>query len=389
MNLYEYQSKQLFTKYGLPIPIGYICNSLIEVEELSSKIIFGNWIAKCQIYAGGRGKAGGVKVIKSKEELICFAKQWLGKRLITSQTDTIGQIVNSILVETATYISKELYLGVVIDRSISSIVFLASTEGGIEIEQIAEKTPHLIHKIKLDQLMGPQFYQGRKLAFQLGLSGKQVSHFIKIFMGLATLFLERDLDLVEINPLVITNNNDLICLDSKLSVDNNALFRQSELRNIYNNSYKEKSEKNAVKLQLNYIALEDGNIGCMVNGAGLAMGTMDIIKLYGGQPANFLDIGGGATKERVTEAFKLILLNKKVKAILVNIFGGIVRCDLIADGIISALSKININIPVIVRLEGNNAPQGIKLLANSMLNIIAANNLIDAVKQVIAVVKDK
>ncbi|WP_083172624.1 ADP-forming succinate--CoA ligase subunit beta [secondary endosymbiont of Trabutina mannipara] len=385
MNLYEYQSKQLFAKYGLPIPTGYICSSLSEVEKLSLGIE--PWIAKCQVYAGGRGKAGGIKIIKSKEELRLFAKHWFGNRLITSQTDALGQQVNHILVEKATFITKELYLGLIIDRSICSIIFIASIEGGIEIEKIAEKNPHLIHKITLDNLTGPHPYQARQLAFKLGLFGKQISQFVKIFIGLATLFLERDLELVEINPLVINNNNDLICLDSKLSIDSNALFRQSKFRNIYNkNNQQDKCE--AHHRQLNYLVL-DGNIGCMVNGAGLAMGTMDIVKLYGGKPANFLDIGGGATKERVTEYFQLILSNKNVKAILINIFGGIVRCDLIADGIINAISKISINIPVVVRLEGNNAKQGNKILAKSMLNIIVTNNLIDAVKQVIAAVKDK
>ncbi|MDU3835636.1 MAG: ADP-forming succinate--CoA ligase subunit beta [Enterobacter hormaechei] len=366
MNLHEYQAKQLFARYGLPAPVGYACTTPREAEEAASKIGSGPWVVKCQVHAGGRGKAGGVKVVKSKEEIRAFAEHWLGKRLVTYQTDANGQPVNQILVEAATDIAKELYLGAVVDRSSRRVVFMASTEGGVEIEKVAEETPHLIHKVAIDPLAGPMPYQGRELAFKLGLEGKLVQQFTKIFMGLATIFLERDLALIEINPLVITTQGDLICLDGKLGADGNALFRQSDLREMRDQSQEDPREAQAAQWELNYVAL-DGNIGCMVNGAGLAMGTMDIVKLHGGEPANFLDVGGGATKERVTEAFKIILSDSNVKAVLVNIFGGIVRCDLIADGIIGAVEEVGVNVPVVVRLEGNNAELGAKKLADSGL----------------------
>lgn len=388
MNLHEYQAKQLLTRYGLPVPVGYVCTTAGQAEVAASNTGSGPWVVKCQVHAGGRGKAGGVKLVKSKEEIRAFAEKWLGKNLVTYQTDATGQPVHQILVEEATDIDQELYLGAVIDRSARRVVFMASTAGGMEIEKVAQETPHLIHKVTLDPLVGPMPYQGRELAFKLGLQGKQVQQFSKIFMGLATIFLERDLSLIEINPLVITCQGELICLDGKLAVDNNALFRQPELREMQDQSQEDAREALAAQWELNYVALE-GNIGCMVNGAGLAMGTMDIVKLYGGEPANFLDVGGGATKERVSEAFKIILSDDKVKAVLVNIFGGIVRCDLIADGIIGAVAEVGVNVPVVVRLEGNHAQTGAKKLADSNLNIIAAKSLADAAQQVVAAVEGK
>ncbi|AEI74747.1 Succinyl-CoA ligase [ADP-forming] subunit beta [Candidatus Moranella endobia PCVAL] len=388
MNVHEYQAKQLFARYGLPTPLGYVCKTLQEAVDFASKIGTGPWVLKCQVHAGGRGKSGGIRVVKSKQEIRTFMEKWLGKRLVTYQTDKSGQPVNEILVEAATNIAQELYIGAVVDRCTRRVVFMASTEGGVEIEQVSEDTPHLIHKLTIDPLTGPQHYQGRELAFKLKLSGKQINQFIKIFMGMATLFWERDLTLIEINPLVITSTGDLLCLDGKLSIDNNALFRQQELREMRDYSQEDEREVHATKWKLNYVAL-NGNIGCMVNGAGLAMGTMDIIKLHGGEPANFLDIGGSATKERVTEAFKIILSDEKVKAVLVNIFGGIVRCDLSADGIISAVSEVGNSIPVVVRLEGNNAALGTKLLVESGLNIIAATSLTEAAQQVVALVEGK
>ncbi|MFP1867154.1 ADP-forming succinate--CoA ligase subunit beta [Lonsdalea quercina] len=386
MNLHEYQAKQLFARYGIPAPEGYVCKTPREAEEAAEKIGAGPWVVKCQVHAGGRGKSGGVKVAKSKEEIRAFAENWLGKQLVTYQTDAHGQPVQQVLVETATDIASELYLGAVVDRGSRRVVFMASTEGGVEIEKVAQDTPHLIHKTALDPLTGPLPYQGRELAFKLGLSGKQVAQFTQIFMGLAKLFLERDLALVEINPLVITGQGELLCLDGKLAVDGNALFRQPELREMHDPSQVDEREEHAAQWELNYVAL-DGNIGCMVNGAGLAMGTMDIVKLHGGAPANFLDVGGGATKERVTEAFKIILSDSKVKAVLVNIFGGIVRCDLIADGVIGAVAEVGVNVPVVVRLEGNNADLGAQKLAESGLNIIAATGLADAARQVVAAVE--
>lgn len=388
MNLHEYQAKELFARRGLPVPKGYVCRSADEAEKATIELGGDLWVAKCQVHAGGRGKSGGVKLCNNPQDVSAFAEQWLGKNLVTYQTDLQGQPVHHILVEAATDIAQELYLGAVIDRSSSRVVFMASTEGGVEIEKVAEKTPHLIHKVTIDPLTGPQPFQGRELAFQLGLTGKKVSQFSQIFMNLAKLFLECDLALLEINPLVITKKEELICLDAKLTVDGNALYRQPELRQIHDVTQEDAREAHAAQFELNYVALE-GNIGCMVNGAGLAMGTMDMVKLYGAEPANFLDVGGGATKERVTEAFKIILSDEKVKAILVNIFGGIVRCDLIADGIIAAVAEVGMQIPVVVRLEGNNAKPGAKKLSDSGLNIIAANSLTHAAKQIAAAVKEK
>jgi succinyl-CoA synthetase beta subunit len=334
------------------------------------------------VHAGGRGKAGGVKLVKSKDEIAEFAKQWLGKNMVTYQTDENGQPVSKILVEPCTDIAEELYLGAVVDRSSRRIVFMASTEGGVEIEKVAEETPEKILRATIDPLVGAQPYQGRDLAFKLGLNGEQIKQFVKIFMGLAQLFVDKDLALIEINPLVITDQGNLHCLDAKIGVDGNALYRQSELRDMHDPSQDDAREAHAAQWELNYVAL-DGSIGCMVNGAGLAMGTMDIVALHGGFPANFLDVGGGATKERVSEAFKIILSDEKVKAVLINIFGGIVRCDLIAEGVIGAVEEIGVEVPVVVRLEGNNAELGRKVLADSGLNIIAATSLTDAAQQAV------
>ncbi|MGP1956566.1 MAG: ADP-forming succinate--CoA ligase subunit beta [Arsenophonus sp. NC-PE1-MAG3] len=383
MNLHEYQVKQLFTRYGLPVPTGYVCKTVKKAEDAIVKLGTSPWVVKCQVHAGGRGKSGGVKVVNNRDEVRLFAENWLGKRLVTYQTDAYGQPVNQILVEAVTDIHKELYLGVVIDRAICRIVFIASIKGGVEIEKVAEQTPKLIHKTIIDPLTGPMPYQGRELAFKLCLSGKQVEQFTKIFIGLAKIFLEHDLVLIEINPLVITKQGNLICLDGKLSIDSNALYRQVKLQKMRDISQEDPREAYALEWKLNYIAL-DGNIGCMVNGAGLAMGTMDIVKLYGGSPANFLDVGGGATKERIIEGFKIILFDKNVRAVLVNIFGGIVRCDLISDAIIESVKEIEGKVPVIIRLEGNNAKLGAQKLAASNLKIIVATSLTDAVEKAVA-----
>ncbi len=388
MNLHEYQSKQLFANYGLPVSEGYACNTPQEAAEAADKLGGDKWVVKCQVHAGGRGKAGGVKLGHSKSEIKAFAQQWLGKNLITYQTDALGQPVNKILVEQCCDIAQELYLGAVVDRSSQRIVFMASTEGGVEIEQVAQNTPELIHKVAIDPLVGPQPYQGRQLGFKLGLKGEQIKQFTQLFMGLAQLFIEKDVALIEVNPLVITAEGNLHCLDAKLSIDSNAVYRQPQIREMYDPTQEDPRETHAAKWELNYVAL-DGTIGCMVNGAGLAMGTMDIVNFYGGSPANFLDVGGGATKERVTEAFKIILSDQKVKAVLVNIFGGIVRCDLIADGIIGAVEEVGVAVPVVVRLEGNNAKLGAKKLADSGLNIIAATSLIEAAKKVVAAAEGK
>lgn len=377
MNLHEYQGKQLFAEYGLPVSKGYAVDTPREAAEAADKIGGDMWVVKAQVHAGGRGKAGGVKLVKSKDEIKDFAQQWLGKNLVTYQTDEKGQPVSKILVESCTDISEELYLGAVVDRATRRVVFMASTEGGVEIEKVAHETPEKILKAIIDPLAGPQPYQGRELAFKLGLEGEQIKQFVKIFMGLANMFMEKDLALIEINPLVITEEGNLHCLDAKIGVDGNALYRQNLIREMHDPSQEDEREAHAAQWELNYVAL-DGNIGCMVNGAGLAMGTMDIVKLHGGAPANFLDVGGGATKERVTEAFKIILSDDSVSAVLVNIFGGIVRCDLIAEGIISAVEDVGVTLPVVVRLEGNNADLGAKLLSECDFNIIAATSLTEA-----------
>ena len=382
MNLHEYQGKQLFAEYGLPVSKGYAVDSPEAAVKAAETIGGDMWVVKAQVHAGGRGKAGGVKLVKTMDEIRDFAAKWLGQNLVTYQTDENGQPVSKILVETCTDIAEELYLGAVVDRSTRRIVFMASTEGGVEIEKVAEETPEKILRAVIDPLVGAQPYQGRDLAFKLGLEGEQIKQFVKIFMGLAQLFKDKDLALIEVNPLVITEQGNLHCLDAKLGVDGNALYRQPQLREMHDPSQEDAREALAAKWELNYVAL-DGNIGCMVNGAGLAMGTMDIVKLHGGSPANFLDVGGGATKERVSEAFKIILSDANVKAVLINIFGGIVRCDLIADGVIGAVQEIGVEVPVVVRLEGNNAELGRKVLADSGLNIIAATSLTDAAQQVV------
>jgi succinyl-CoA synthetase beta subunit len=388
MNLHEYQGKQLFAQYGLPVSKGIAAQTVEEAVAAADQIDGDKWVVNAQVHAGGRGKAGGVKLVTSKQEIKEFAEHWLGKNLVTYQTDAKGQPVSRILVETCTDIDQELYLGAVVDRSSRRVVFMASTEGGVEIEKVAHETPEKILKAEIDPLVGAQPYQARDLAFQLGLEGKQVNQFVKIFLGLAKLFVEKDLALLEINPLVITKEGDLHCLDAKIGIDSNAVYRHKDLQAMHDPSQEDEREAHAAKWELNYVAL-DGNIGCMVNGAGLAMGTMDIVQLHGGKPANFLDVGGGATKERVIEAFKIILSDENVEAVLINIFGGIVRCDLIAEGVIGAIEEVGVKVPVIVRLEGNNAELGIKVLADSGLNIIAATSLTDAAEQSVKAAANK
>lgn len=382
MNLHEYQGKQLFKEYGLPVSEGYAAETPQAAAEAADKIGGSEWVVKCQVHAGGRGKAGGVKLVKTKDEIKAFAQNWLGKNLVTYQTDEGGQPVSKILVESCTDIAQELYLGAVVDRSSRSIVFMASTEGGVEIEKVAEETPEKILKAEINPLVGAQPYQAREIAFKLGLNPKQVRQFTKIFLGLAKMFEELDVALIEVNPLVIKDDGDLHCLDAKVAIDSNAMYRQPKLQDMHDPSQEDAREAQAAQWELNYVAL-DGNIGCMVNGAGLAMGTMDIVALHGGFPANFLDVGGGATKERVSEAFKIILSDDNVKAVLINIFGGIVRCDLIAEGVIGAVEEIGVQVPVVVRLEGNNAELGRQVLADSGLNIIAATSLTDAAQQAV------
>ena len=382
MNLHEYQAKEIFREYGLPVSEGIAVDTAEDAVSAARKIGGEKWVVKAQVHAGGRGKAGGVKLVSSEEEIRAFAENHIGKNLVTFQTDEKGQPVSKIFVESFTDIATELYLGAVIDRSSRRITFMASTEGGVEIEKVAEETPDKILQASIDPLTGASSYQGRELAFQLGLEGKQINQFANLFVSLSVLFQDLDLSLVEINPLVVTADGDIHCLDAKLSVDGNALFRQKRLATMRDHSQEDERENQASEYNLNYVALE-GNIGCMVNGAGLAMGTMDLVKLNGGQPANFLDVGGGATKEAVSEAFKIILSDEGVRAVLINIFGGIVRCDVIAQGIIGAVKDVGVEVPVVVRFEGNNAALGVKTLADSDVDIIAATGLSDAVQQAV------
>jgi succinyl-CoA synthetase beta subunit len=382
MNLHEYQAKQLFAEYGLPVSKGVAVDTAEEAVAAAKKIGGDKWVIKAQVHDGGRGKAGGVKLVSSDDEIREFANRLIGTNLVTFQTDEKGQPVSKIYVETCTDIERELYLGAVIDRSTQRVTFMASTEGGVEIEKVAEETPERILRATVDPMTGASPYQGRDIAFQLGLKGKEVNQFANVFMGLAKLFDECDIALIEINPLVVTAAGDIHCLDAKLSIDGNALYRQKSIGEMRDHSQEDERENQASEFNLNYVALE-GNIGCMVNGAGLAMGTMDLVKLHGGQPANFLDVGGGATKEAVSEAFKIILSDEGVKAVLINIFGGIVRCDIIAEGIIGAVKDVGVTVPVVVRFEGNNAALGVETLAESDVDIIAATSLTDAVEQAV------
>ena len=385
MNLHEYQAKEVFRQYGMPVPNGKVATSAAEAEAAAKSLSTPKVVVKAQVHAGGRGKAGGVKLFDSPAEAGKFAGSLLGTNLVTFQTDANGQPINTILVEETCNIERELYLGAVLDRASRRVVIMASTEGGMEIEKVAHETPEKILKTPIDPLCGVMPYQARELAFGLGLKGDQIGQFTKLLTGLGKMFKEKDLSLVEINPLVVTKEGNLLCLDGKVNIDGNALFRQPALVEMRDKSQEDAREIEASEWDLNYVALE-GNIGCLVNGAGLAMATMDIIKLSGGQPANFLDVGGGATAERVAAAFKIILSDKAVKGILVNIFGGIVRCDLIAEGIIQAVQQVNVTVPVVVRLEGNNAEKGAELLNNSGLAVIAANDLGDAARKIVAAV---
>ena len=386
MNLHEHQAKTLFKSYDLPTSNFFVANTVEEAKELAKKLNVSKWVVKAQVHAGGRGKAGGVEVVESLDDVEIFAKKWLGKNLITYQTDKNGQPVNSILIEECTEILSELYLGVVVDRSTRSIVVMASPEGGVNIEEVAENNPEKIFKasVKIEDEASDD--DAKRLAQGLNLKSEQTKQFIGIFKNLSKLFIEKDLALVEINPLVIDDKNKLKCLDGKVSVDSNALFRHEELMSLRDTSQEEQRELEASKWDLNYVSLE-GEIGCMVNGAGLAMGTMDIIKLAGGFPANFLDVGGGVNEKSVSEAFKIILSDQKVKAILINIFGGIVKCDVVAEGIISAVKEVGVDIPVIVRLKGNNANIAQEILTKSDLNIVFEPDLSIAAKKAVELSK--
>ncbi len=386
MNLHEYQSKTLFSEYDIAVPEFRVIDQVSQVKEKLAELGGKRWVVKAQVHAGGRGKAGGVKITDQAEEVEAFVSSMLGTNLVTFQTDAKGQPVNQILIEQPCDIARELYLGAVIDRSLRQVVFMASTEGGMEIEKVAEDTPEKILKAAVDPVEGLNDKQCRDLAIALGLKDEQTIQFSTLLMALAKMFVEKDLSLLEINPLVVTKQGNLLCLDAKINIDESALYRQAELKVLRDVTQEDEREVRAKEWDLNYISL-DGEIGCMVNGAGLAMATMDLIKLQGSEPANFLDVGGTATKERVAEAFKIILSDEKVKGILVNIFGGIVRCDIIAEGIAAAVAEVAIEVPIVVRLEGNNAKKGLEILDASPLKIETAHNLNDAAKKIVKQVK--
>ncbi len=382
MNLHEYQAKRLFEERGIPVPEGRLARSPSEAREACEALGGERWVVKAQVHAGGRGKAGGVKLVEDPEQAAAVAESLLGSRLVTHQTGPEGQPVDAVLVERTEAIDRELYLGGLVDRERERVVFMASAAGGMDIEQVAAEQPEAILTVHVDPAAGLMPYQARKLAFALSL-GPQVREFTRLLAALSSLFHEKDLSLVEINPLVVTKAGTLIALDAKLNLDDNALYRHPDLQALRDPAQEDERERIAREHDLNYVSL-DGDIGCMVNGAGLAMATMDLIKLHGGQPANFLDVGGTATAERVAEAFKLILSDDKVRAILVNIFGGIVRCDLIAEGIIQAVREVRVQVPVVVRLEGTNVEQGRRLLADSGLDIVAESDLTAAAKRAVA-----
>ena len=386
MNLHEYQAKKLFEEYNIPVPWGLPAHSIREALQQASAQHGNGWVIKAQVHAGGRGKAGGVKLAETMEEVEEIVTNMFGKRLVTKQSGPEGQPINCVLVQAKTEISRELYLGLVVDRSSRKIAIMASSEGGMDIEEVAAKNPDKIFTFIIDPVMGLQSYQARSVSYALGLDNNQQGQLINLLQGLYQLFLDKDLSLIEVNPLIIDEKNNLLCLDAKISVDDNALYRQTNLEEWRDPTQEDEKETIAKRYDLNYITL-NGNIACMVNGAGLAMATMDIIKLYGGEPANFLDVGGGATADRVAEAFKLIVSDTNVEAILVNIFGGIVRCDLIAEGIVKAVKEVGVKVPIVVRLEGTNVEQGKTILAENKLTITTADDLADAANQVVAAAK--
>ncbi|WP_201580703.1 ADP-forming succinate--CoA ligase subunit beta [Psychrobacter glacincola] len=387
MNLHEYQAKELLKSYGLPIQEGIIAYNGDEAAAAFDKTPTDIAVIKAQVHAGGRGKAGGVKLVKTREEAKQVAEELIGTNLVTFQTDADGQPVNFVLVAEDMYpVQTELYLGAVVDRSTRRVTFMASTEGGVDIEEVANETPEKIFKVNVDPLVGLMPFQARDVAFKLGLEGKQINQFVKLMTGAYQAFIDNDFALLEINPLAIRENGEIVCVDGKIGIDSNALYRLPKIAALQDKSQENERELKAAEFDLNYVALE-GNIGCMVNGAGLAMATMDIIKLYGGKPANFLDVGGGATKDRVVEAFKIILEDSSVEGVLINIFGGIVRCDMIAEAIIAAIKEVDVKVPVVVRLEGNNAEKGAQILEESGLKLISAQGLSDAAQKIVDAVK--
>ncbi len=387
MNIHEYQAKNLLARFGVAVPRGGVVYTPKEAEAVAKELGGPVWVVKAQIHAGGRGKGGGVKVVKSANEVTEATKKMLGSTLVTHQTGPEGKEVRRVYIEEGCDIARELYLGMLIDRANSQITIMASTEGGMDIEEVAAKTPEKIHKVSIDPVTGIQPFHARNIAFALGLRGKQTGSAQKFLMALYRAFVELDASLVEINPLVVTGNGDILALDAKMNFDDNALFRHKDVEELRDEHEEDPSEIEAARHNLNYIKL-DGSVGCMVNGAGLAMATMDIIKLHGGSPANFLDVGGGATRERVTTAFKLILSDPNVEGILVNIFGGIMRCDVIAEGVVAAARETSLNVPLVVRLEGTNVELGKEILQRSGLPIESADNLGDAANKIVQAIKE-
>jgi succinyl-CoA synthetase beta subunit len=382
MNLHEYQAKKLFKEFGIAVLDGQLAQTPAEAVEKAKQLGGSGWVVKAQVHAGGRGKAGGVKLAKSLDEVQQYASDMIGNRLATKQTGEAGLIINSVLIEPTCEIASELYVSAVVDRAAQRVSIIASAAGGMDIEEVAATQPEKLIKIRIDPVVGLMPYQCRQVAFALGFGVEQIKPLSKVLNGVYSLFSAKDASLIEINPLIVTKSGDILALDAKINIDDNGLYRQAALAEMRDPTQENALEVEAQKHELNYISLS-GNIGCMVNGAGLAMATMDLIKLHGGDPANFLDVGGGATAERVAEAFKLILSDSKVKAILVNIFGGIVRCDLIAEGIIKAVQEVHVEVPVVVRLEGTNVDKGREMLTNSGLQIIATESLTDAAEKVV------
>jgi len=386
MNIHEYQAKEILRKFGVAVPDGHVCYNSASARDWAKRLGDGPWVVKAQIHAGGRGKGGGVKLARTPDEVRALAREMIGMTLVTHQTGPEGKLVKRVLVETGCNIADELYVGLLVDRSTSQVTLMASTEGGMDIEEVAAKTPEKILLEPIDPLIGLAPFQARKVAFQLGFKGKQVNQAVKLFRGLYEAFTSSDCSLLEINPLVVSAEGELLALDAKLGFDDNALFRHRNIRDLRDYDEEDPMEIEASQYDLSYIAL-DGNIGCLVNGAGLAMATMDIIKYCGGKPANFLDVGGGATIERVTEAFKIILSDDKVEGILVNIFGGIMKCDVIATGVIEAAKQVGVKVPLVVRLEGTNVNKGKQMLAESGLNIIAADGMADGAEKIVKAVQ--
>ncbi|SEO03629.1 succinyl-CoA synthetase (ADP-forming) beta subunit [Paracoccus alcaliphilus] len=396
MNIHEYQAKALLRQYGAPVSDGRVVVKADEAKSAAGELDGPLWVVKAQIHAGGRGKGsfkeaeagekGGVRLAKSVEEAEELSRQMLGRTLVTHQTGPVGKQVNRIYIEDGSDISRELYLALLVDRGTSRVSFVASTEGGMDIEEVAASTPEKIVSFSVDPASGLSDFHGRRVAFALGLEGQQVKQCVALVRNLYRMFIEKDMEMLEINPLIVTTDGNLKCLDAKMGFDNNALYRQADVLALRDETEEDPKELAASKFDLNYIAL-DGEIGCMVNGAGLAMATMDIIKLFGAEPANFLDVGGGATKEKVTEAFKIITSDPQVKGILVNIFGGIMRCDIIAEGIIAAVKEVGLQVPLVVRLEGTNVELGKQIIGESGLNVIAADDLSDAAQKIVKAVK--